>query len=55
MFWTLSAFAFAVAALVFFLLAFGRVLKGRIGAAVGLGILALVFSGVASALAVYVD
>ena len=55
MFWTLTAFAFGVMALILFVFAFNRVLKGRIGAAVGFGILALFMSGAASAVAVYMD
>ena len=55
MFWTLTALAFGAAALILFVLAFARILKGRVGAAVVLGVLALVMSGVASAVAVYAD
>jgi hypothetical protein len=55
MFWNLTALAFGAAALIFFIFAFSRVLKGRIGAAVVLGLMALFMSGAASAVAVYVD
>ena len=53
MFWTLTTFAFAVAALILFGFAFNRVVKGRIGAAVVFGVLALIMCGVTSAVAVY--
>ena len=49
---TLSAFAFAVGALILFIFAFKAVFAGKIGNAVVFGILALVLSGAAGATAV---
>ncbi|MFL6205717.1 MAG: hypothetical protein ACJ739_10245 [Acidimicrobiales bacterium] len=51
MVFTLTAFAFGVAALIFFVLAFRAVFAGRIGAAAALGVLALLLSGAAGATA----
>jgi hypothetical protein len=51
MFFTLTAFAFGVAALIFFFMAFRSVFAGRIGAAAIMGLLALVMCGVAGATA----
>ena len=53
MFFTLTALAFAVAALILFVFAFRSVLAGRIGNAVVLGVLGLIMSGAAGAVAVY--
>ena len=46
---------FAVTALAMFVVAFNHVAKGRIGMAVVFGAMALAMSGVAGAVAVYVD
>jgi hypothetical protein len=54
-FFTLTAFAFVCAALILFIFAFQALFRGRIGSAVLFGILALVMSGVASAVGYYVD
>jgi hypothetical protein len=48
---TFLAIVFAISALVLFILAFNRVLAGRIGVAVVTGLLAVVMSGVAATLA----
>ena len=55
MFWTLTALAFGAAALILFIFAFNRVAKGRIGAAVVFGILALAMCSAAGAVAIYGD
>ena len=55
MFFTLTALAFAVAALIMFIFAFRALFGGKIGSAVLFGILALIMSGVASAVGFYVD
>ena len=55
MFFTLTAFAFAAAALIMFIFAFRYLFRGRIGAAVLFGILAMIMSGVASAVGYYAD
>jgi hypothetical protein len=52
MFFTLSAFAFAVGALILFIFAFRAVFAGKIGNAVIFGLLGLVLSGAAGATAV---
>ena len=54
-FFTLTAFAFVCAALILFIFAFKALFRGRIGSAVMFGILALIMSGVASAVGYYVD
>jgi len=51
MFFTLTAFAFGVAALILFFFAFRAVFAGRIGAAAAFCLLALVMCGVAGATA----
>jgi hypothetical protein len=48
---TFLAVVFAVSALVLFIVAFNRVLAGRIGVAVVSGLLAVVLSGIAATLA----
>jgi hypothetical protein len=48
-------FLFAVSALVMFVVAFNRIAKGRIGMAVVFGLMAIIMSGIAGALAVYGD
>ena len=53
MFFTLTALAFAVAALILFFYAFRSVSAGRIGNSVVLGVLGLIMSGAAGAVAVY--
>ena len=52
MFFTLTALAFAVGALILFVFAFRAVAAGRIGSAVIFGILALVLCGAAGGTAV---
>jgi hypothetical protein len=52
MFFTLTALAFGVAALILFVFAFRAVAAGRIGSAVIFGVLALAMSGAAGATAV---
>ena len=52
MFFTLTALAFAAAALILFIFAFRAVAAGRIGSAVIFGVLALVMCGVAGSTAV---
>jgi hypothetical protein len=49
MFLTLTAFAFAVGALILFIFAFRAVFAGRIGSAVLFGLLGLIMSGAAGA------
>jgi hypothetical protein len=51
MFFTLSAFAFAVGALILFIFAFRAVFAGKIGSAVIFAVLALALSGAAGATA----
>jgi hypothetical protein len=46
---------FAATALAMFVVAFSHVAKGRIGMAVVFGVMGLAMSGVAGAVAVYVD
>lgn len=46
---------FGLTALAMFVVAFNHVLKGRIGLAVVFGLMAVIMSGIAGALAVYVD
>ena len=55
MFFNLTALAFGLVALILFLFAFKAVFAGRIGSAVVFGILALVMSGAAGSVAIYVD
>jgi hypothetical protein len=50
-FFTLTALAFAVGALIFFIFAFRAVTAGKIGSAALFGVLALVMCGAASATA----
>ena len=52
MFFTLTAFAFAVGALILFIFAFKAVFAGKIGSAVVFGLLALVMCGAAGGTAV---
>jgi hypothetical protein len=52
MFFTLTALAFGVAALILFIFAFKAVFAGKIGSAVVFGLLALVMCGVAGATSV---
>jgi hypothetical protein len=52
MFFTLTALAFGVAALILFVFAFRAVFAGRIGAAVVFGLLGLVMAGAAGGTAV---
>ena len=54
-FFTLTALAFATAALILFIFAFRALFRGRVGSAVLFGVLALIMSGVASAVGFYVD
>jgi len=46
---------FGLTALAMFVVAFNHILKGRIGMAVVFGVMAVLMSGVAGAVAVYVD
>jgi hypothetical protein len=54
-FFTLTALAFACAALILFIFAFRALFGGKIGAAVVFGVLALIMSSVAGAVGFYVD
>jgi hypothetical protein len=54
-FFTLTAFAFVAASLILFIFAFQALFRGRIGSAVLFGVMALIMSGVASAVGYYVD
>ena len=55
MFFDLTALAFGIVALILFVFAFSNVFKGKIGSAVIFGVLALIMSGAATSVAVFVD
>jgi len=55
MFFDLTALAFGIVALILFIFAFRNVFAGRIGSAVIFGVLALLMSGAASSVALFVD
>ena len=55
MFLDLTALAFGIVALILFIFAFNSVSKGKIGSAVIFGVLALIMSGAAGSVALFVE
>ena len=55
MFFDLTALAFGFVALILFIFAFSNLFKGKIGSAVIFGVLALLLSGAAGSVALFVD